>query len=253
MTARSTPPGQGPERFHLPCYTQPADQVEGAAEVGGVDAQPPLPALVDPTPPPVASPVAEPLVALAHRRIRVLSSYWHAGWDSAVPTTWIRAEAMNRLGRVADRLPDRLGLAVFDAWRPLALQAELYHAAYDEPGLPAGYVAAPSLDPSSPPPHLTGGSVDLTLTLDGTPLALGTGFDDFTELAATAAFEGVPGITRELRRLLCHAMGAGGFVVVHCEWWHFEFGTRRWAAITGRAPRYGPANPRSDPGPVAAS
>jgi D-alanyl-D-alanine dipeptidase len=37
-------------------------------------------------------------------------------------------------------------------------------------------------------------------------------------------------------------MRSGGFVVLHCEWWHFEFGTRRWAAITGNAPRYGAAS-----------
>jgi D-alanyl-D-alanine dipeptidase len=230
----------GAARFLLPCYTVAADR---SGTLNEVPLQPPLPVLVDPPPPPVLDPAAEPLVALAHRRIRVLSNYWHAGWESALPTTWLRAEAADRLGHVADRLPARLGLAVFDAWRPLALQAELYHAAYDEPGLPDGYVAFPNPDPTAPPPHVTGGTVDLTLTLDGVPLALGTGFDDFTALATTDALEATPGVARELRRLLYRAMGGGGFVVLHCEWWHFEFGTRRWAAINGIAPRYGPTEP----------
>jgi len=191
-------------------------------------------------------------VPVAHRRIRILSNYWHAGWEHAVPSTWLRAEAMDRLGRAADHLPERLGLAVFDAWRPLPLQAELYHAAYDEPGLPEGYVADPNPDPTTPPPHLTGGTVDLTLTLDGTPLALGTGFDDFTERAETDALEREPGAARELRRLLYRSMRANDFVVLHCEWWHFEFGTRRWAAITGKPARYGPAAEPAPPlGPDA--
>jgi D-alanyl-D-alanine dipeptidase len=207
-------------------------------EFGG---RPPLPALIDPAYPPVTDPDDEPLVRVAHRRIRVLSNYWHAGWANAIPTTWLRGEAMERLGHVADHLPERLGLAIFDAWRPLTLQAELWNAAYAEPGLPPGYVADPNPDPAAPPPHLTGGTVDLTLTLDGTPLALGTGFDDFTDLAAADSLEAVPGASRELRRLLTDAMRGGGFVVLHCEWWHFEFGTRRWAAITGNTPRYGPA------------
>ncbi len=73
------------------------------------------------------------------------------------------------------------------------------------------------------------------------PLALGTGFDDFTDLAATRSIEATPGAAREMRRLLVHTMRAAGFVVLHCEWWHFEFGTRRWAALTGNPPRYGPA------------
>ena len=105
-------------------------------------------------------------------------------------------------------------------------------------------MAEPIADPRTPPPHLTGGTVDLTLTLDGTPLALGTGFDDFTPEAYTESLEQTPGASRELRRLLYRAMRDAGFVVLHCEWWHFEYGTRRWAAITGNHPLYGPAAPR---------
>lgn len=232
----------GPADFLLPCFTRPCDEVPGVVEVLDLAPHDPVPELSDPPPPEALVDDGEPLVPLAHRRIRVLSNYWHAGWDAALPTTWLRVEAMERLAHVADSLPERLGLAVFDAWRPLDLQAELYHAAYDEPGLPEGYVAYPDPRPSSPPPHLTGGTVDLTLTLDGTPLALGTGFDDFTDRAATRALEAEPGAARDLRRVLYAAMRSAGFVVLHCEWWHFEFGTRRWAAITGGSPRYGAAS-----------
>ena len=232
----------GPADFLLPCFTRPCEEVPGAAQLPGLADQLPLPALIDPPAPEAPAEPGESLVPVHHRRIRVLSNYWHAGWDNALPTTWLRGEAMERLGLVADRLPDRLGLAVFDAWRPLPLQAELYAAAYAEPGLPEGYVAYPDERPTSPPPHLTGGTVDLTLTLDGTPLALGTGFDDFTDAAGAGVLETTPGVARDLRRLLYTAMRSGGFVVLHCEWWHFEFGTRRWAAITGNAPRYGAAS-----------
>lgn len=233
-----TPARHGAERFLVPVYTRDADLVVSETSYTVADQQP-LPVLTDPPTSPVRRPDPEPLVPLTHRRIRVLSNYWHAGWHHARPTTWIRGEALDRLGHAAGALPARLGLAVFDAWRPLALQAELYEAAYGEPGLPEGYVAEPVADPSTPPPHLTGGTVDLTLTLDGTPLALGTGFDDFTPAAATDALETVPGHSRELRRLLVATMRSAGFVVLHCEWWHFEFGTRRWAAITGGQARYG--------------
>lgn len=236
------PPGAGPERFLLPCFTEHAESVVHRCGYSVPDCLP-LPGLDDPEYPEVTQPSDDPLVPLHHRRIRVLSNYWHAGWDHACPDTWLRAEALDRLSFVAASLPERLGLAVFDAWRPLALQAELFEAAYHEPGLPPGYVAEPVADPRTPPPHLTGGTVDLTLTLDGTPLALGTGFDDFTDRAAARSLESNPGASRELRRLLYRHMRSGGFVVLHCEWWHFEYGTRRWAAITGNAPRFGPAIP----------
>jgi D-alanyl-D-alanine dipeptidase len=225
-------------RFDEPTFTRAATEVLAGVTV---PERPPLPPLADPDKPLVLHPVDEPLVPVDHPRIRPLGNYWHAGWQRSVPGCWLRAGAFTRLCRVADALPERWGLAVFDAWRPLALQAELYHAAYDHPGLPEGFVSPPDDDPRTPPPHLTGGTVDLTLTFDGAPLAPGAGFDDFTPRARADAVEHEPGIDRAVRRLLYWGMREEGFVVLDCEWWHFEHGTRRWAAISGETPRYGPA------------
>ncbi len=108
--------------------------------------------------------------------------------------------------------------------------------------LPPGFVSEPTESPLTPPPHLTGGTVDLTLTLDGIPLSLGTSFDDFSLAARADSLEMSPSPARDLRRLLYHAMRAEGFVVLDCEWWHYEYGTRRWAALTGNEPLYGPAS-----------
>lgn len=202
----------------------------------------PLPELSEPAEqPPATSDCGEPMVRIAHRKVRTLDVYWHAGWPSAVPGAWAREGAARRLCQVAERLPEPFGLAVFDAWRPLELQREIYRAAYADESLPPGFVSEPSTDPVFPPPHLTGGTVDVTLTYQGVPLALGTLFDDFTDRARTASLEGVPGPACELRRLLYWRMHDAGFVVIDCEWWHFEFGTRRWAALREEAPLYGPA------------
>jgi zinc D-Ala-D-Ala dipeptidase len=228
-------------RFDQPCFTcRPADV--GVVVGGAVAEGAPLPALVEPADKPlVTMPSSESLVPVEHRRIRVLGNYWHAGWDHAVPGAWLRSGALERLATVADSLPDRFGLAVFDAWRPLALQSVLYNAAYTDPGLPPGFVSYPDTDAATPPPHLTGGTVDLSLTFDGAPLALGTGFDDFTDAARSDSWETIPGVDCELRRMLFWRMRDADFVLLDCEWWHFEFGTRRWAAIRGTRPIYGPA------------
>lgn len=211
--------------------------------VAGVCAAP-LPELAEPTDqPPVVVDCGEPLVRIAHRRVRVLDVYWHAGWPDAVPGAWAREGTVARLCAAAESLPARFGLAVFDAWRPLELQRAIYQAAYRDEALPAGFVSEPSADPATPPPHLTGGAVDVTLTFDSVPLALGTAFDDFTARAHADALEAEPGESRDLRRLLYWTMAAAGFVVIDCEWWHFEHGTRRWAALTGGNPKYGPARP----------
>lgn len=209
-----------------------------------VPEQPVLPSIIEPEwTPPVDAPVDEPMVAVIDRAIQLPAPYWHVGWPAAVSGTFVRADVARRLVTVADGLPEPFGLAVLDGWRPLELQRQIYRAAYQDATLPPGFVSEPSTDPRTPPPHLTGGAVDLTLTYQHRPLALGTLFDAFTPQAASAAFEATAGVVRELRRLLTARMLGVGFTGYQQEWWHFEFGTRRWAAVRGERPRYGPTNP----------
>ena len=191
----------------------------------------------------VTDPSDDVLVDVKHRKVRNLSVYWHSGWPAAASRTLVRSEVAERLYAAADALPEPFGLATFDAYRPLDLQQAIFDAAYADPTLPAGFVSVPSSDPSTPPPHLTGGTVDVTLTWRGTPLSLGTEFDDFSDIARTDALESIDSTERSLRRLLFWTMRSSGFVVIDCEWWHFEYGTRRWAEINGVAPLFGPATP----------
>lgn len=204
---------------------------------------PALPALVEPAAqPPVQFDNGETLVEVATiPGVVDLTAYRSVGWADAVEKSLVRSAVADRLARVTDRLPPGFGLAVFDAWRPATLQKALYDDAYADPTLPPGFVTPPSNVPSTPPPHATGGAVDLTLTFDGQPLALGTLFDDFTPRARADALEGTGTLAERLRRLLFQHMSGAGFVMIDCEWWHFEFGTRRWAAILGIEPVYGPA------------
>ena len=69
----------------------------------------------------------------------------------------------------------------------------------------------PSRSHLAPPPHLTGGAVDLTLgDGDGRPLDLGTDFDAFVPEAGARALEGIPGQARDLRRTLVLGHGRPG-------------------------------------------
>lgn len=189
----------------------------------------------------------EPIVAVRHDRVHVLSAYWRAGWTDSHPGAWLRERAAARLVSAADTLPDGWGLAVFDAWRSTRLQYAIFKEAYADPALPPGFVTEPSVDPATPPPHTTGGTVDVTLTWGGVPLALGSNFDQFDDFAHLHAFESEDSALRNMRRLLFHAMDGAGFVGYAQEWWHYEWGTRRWAAVRGREPMYGPVRPYDTP------
>ena len=202
-----------------------------------------MPEFWEPEAPTLKTTDEEPLVSLKHSRIKTLNCYWEAGWKNALEGSWLRESVAEKLYCIAEGLPERWGLGIFDAWRPLALQSELFKAACEDPEIPEELFAEPSNDPFTPPPHLTGGAVDLTFTVDDIPLAPGSGFDDGTSAARANFLAETPGYAREFRRFLYWTMRSHDFIVFEPEWWHFEFGTRRWGSLTGQTAKFGVSGP----------
>lgn len=97
------------------------------------------------------------------------------------------------------------------------------------------------IDPESPPPHATGGALDLTIRwISREPLWMGTIFDDVTARAHTDALEhSDPGSelsfsdeeARMNRRLLYWLMKGAGFANNPTEWWHYSLGDQMWAKL----------------------
>ncbi len=223
----------------------PAAQAFANAGVTLVE-QPALPELTEPTMPTVDRPIDERLILVDHPRVQVVPFYELGGWEHAISQCWLRESVAGRLYEAVDSLPEPYGFAVYDGWRPRELQAELYYTAIADPALPPGFMSEPSHDEARPAPHESGGAVDLTLTIGGVAIAPGTDFDDITTRAFALSIEDEPGPDREARRLLYRAMHHAGFVVFRGEWWHFEYGTRRWSGITGEPPIYGATTPMVD-------
>jgi D-alanyl-D-alanine dipeptidase len=100
-------------------------------------------------------------------------------------------------------------------------------------------------------PHVAGAAVDLTL-VDGNrePLDLGTRIDATPEQSDNACYFAADGISSEARAhrdLLAAALGRAGLVNYPTEWWHWSYGDRYWALLTGApAALYGPVDVRSD-------
>lgn len=148
----------------------------------------------------------------------------------------LRTEVARRIRLAQSKLPAGYRLVVLDGWRRQSEQRALLDH-YSRLGPTESFVAALSAD-AMRPPHTTGGAVDLTLAWEARPLALGTDFDAFTDLAHLHAFEGVDGRERRLRRLLAAVMSTAGFSPYESEWWHWSYGDDVWAAAGGRKALY---------------
>lgn len=222
---------------------------------------PPIPESLDDRtacPPPVIE-CGEPMVPLSDYspRITVYPAYYHLGHKGAQSEAYLRKGAAERLALAADLLPAGYRLVVLDGWRSHELQSSLYEGFRqsliaqgwtDEEALArelGKFVATPTTDLEKPSPHLSGGAVDLTIAGPDGWLAMGTDFDDFSELAETRHYETIAAPAekeseiRYNRRLLYHVMTLAGFTNYAQEWWHYEYGTRSWARQTRQQPIYG--------------
>ena len=106
------------------------------------------------------------------------------------------------------------GLKIWDAYRPVAVQAMLWQASHN-----SDYVANPEIGVGSL--HSWGIAVDATLVDSRIrDVRMPTDFDDFTP-AAMLPYMGSSFEIRWNLRLLKYAMHKAGFCGLRTEWWHF--------------------------------
>ena len=94
--------------------------------------------------------------------------------------------------------------------------------------------ALPDENPKTPPPHSTGGAIDLTIAgPDGTPIDMGSEIDVMPPLSLPNHFmnssDALDKRRHENRQLLNTVMRKNGFWRVRKEWWHFSYGDQIWA------------------------
>ncbi len=83
----------------------------------------------------------------------------------------------------------------------------------------------------NPPPHSTGGALDLTIVdNDGVELDMGSKIDELINKSTSDFFTGSKSIYEKNRELLVEVMSFSGFVQLPTEWWHFSYGDQIWAA-----------------------
>ena len=206
------------------------------------------------------------LKTLDTKRLIVDSEYYKAGYQYAVEECYARETVARMLHEASKTLPEGWKIVIFDLWRPLQLQKQLFdeykaklriqHPKTDDRELDEKtqrYVSLPSSNPACPSPHVTGGAIDLSLRDEaGKNLEMGAGFDGFSDRSHTRYYEvkfeeeGKLAPQEEIylrnRRILFHTLARVGFTNYPEEWWHFDYGNQFWARIKGVEAIYGIAS-----------
>ena len=151
-------------------------------------------------------------------------------------------------------------IQIFDAYRPVAVQnfmvSYTFSEAVGEKGLTESSLseeekqsiweevykiwAEPSLNEKTPPPHSTGGAVDVTLVDEmGQIVDMGSPIDELSERSLPDYYvdmqvEFAPRYHAN-RLLLKDVMEKAGFTRNPREWWHFSFGDQMWAWLNNQA------------------
>ena len=152
----------------------------------------------------------------------------------------LRSGVVRRLLQAQDLLRHRapeLCFAIFDAWRPISVQAFMVNYTIDQLCRERGvdredprqeadlqtvesevgrFWAPPSRNPQTPPPHSTGAAVDLTLATDaGELLAMGSPIDAIGVVSEPDYFANTSDPAEQLfhqrRELLRTVMASAGF------------------------------------------
>lgn len=165
----------------------------------------------------------------------------------------VRADLADRLRAAQQALPSGVRLRVIEGHRSIADQeaiivryraeVRLAHPHADEAEVHE--LTSRFVSPVDVAPHVAGAAVDLTLTTPGgDELDMGTVVDATPEDSDGACYFAAPNISaaaRSNRTVLSEALGGAGLVNYPTEWWHWSYGDRYWALMTGApAALYGP-------------
>lgn len=157
---------------------------------------------------------ADPTIAVDLRYATARNIAGHPIYPPGMPAL-VRPDVALRLAVAQQFLrKHRLGLKIWDAYRPRSAQQLLWAAARND-----SYVANPSDSIGSM--HTRGVAVDATLVDErGNDVEMPTDFDNFTPAAMLRYTGSNPRVKTNLTLLQC-AMARAGFYGLRTEWWHF--------------------------------
>ena len=171
----------------------------------------------------------------------------------------LREGVVSRLIRANNYLKtinNNYSLILYDSWRPIEVQSYMFYLAFKSECKKRGldvksnemnsypeiikevekFWAYPSFDDNCPPPHSTGGALDLAIVdSNGKLIEMGCEIDKMDVSASPEFYKNSNSnesiLWDERRNLLRKVMLKFEFVQHPNEWWHFSYGDQLWAWI----------------------
>lgn len=165
---------------------------------------------------------------------------------------YLREGVIGRLEQAQAKLDQRHAgwrIKIFDAYRPIPVQQFMVQYAFEQEAQAQNiapqtlseterealmakvyqFWAAPSLDPATPPPHSTGGALDVTLVNElDQEIDMGSPIDEISDRSYPDYFADVEPKVHHHRQILKQTMTDAGFRQHLNEWWHFSYGDQMW-------------------------
>lgn len=187
----------------------------------------------------------EPLVDPRTLSGRIHFAAQHPKFADLPRTPKVRKRVAEMLARAAEDLPDGTILVVVEGFRPLSQQRFMYEQVKAEFARKnpqwqkatlhrvTNQLSAPPND-QCPPPHTTGGAVDLILgdtrTAEMRDMVSPFAWD---ETSASTKIKGLSPQAQANRDLLVRTLEAAGLTNYAGEWWHWSYGDSGWALRVG--------------------
>jgi zinc D-Ala-D-Ala dipeptidase len=154
----------------------------------------------------------------------------------------VRKTVKEMLQRVLDNLEPEYGILLVESYREYEFQKSLFEKRVEDlmkdKNLSREVAEEKAIEFVSNPdiysPHVTGGAIDIGIIFIDTKELLDVGNKFNYDQSAFSNFSELTEEQKLNREMLNRLMTNAGFVNYPMEWWHWSYGDKYWACMTGK-------------------
>ncbi len=169
--------------------------------------------------------------------------------------TYMRQTVYEKLKQAQTQLPPGLHFCLYEAYRSLELQKQIFEELYGHiqtrnPDYTADELFTETIHLASPvinrdgsvniPPHSTGAAIDVYLLDDaGNAVDMGIHPKDWMQdkggILSLTASKAISAAAQNHRKIMSKVLANAGFVNYPTEYWHWSYGDKYWAYMENKA------------------